>query len=628
MLTEACRRPAATGPARRRAGVRAEADRGPRSRSGVAPVAVSAAGALAVLTVSAALALCGPGVLGVALPAARGPLGGGGPLLAAAYAIPLGLVALVSGHLADRAGAGRLLRIGLLGLAGASLLCSLAPNLPSLVVLRVIQGAAAGLLPATALALLLRATSRRRLGEALGAFAAGALLLPAAAPLLGAALAGQPGWRALLAAEAAAALLTARASMAVLPSAPGGAGGRLDVAGLASGGAGLLLALLALGGGSWWGWGSPLTVLLGLGGAAAVAGFVVVELSAERPLLDLRRLWDPAAGAATLLLAVLVGCLGAGFLEAPSLLLQAQGGGPQGAWPPLLAGLAAAVALPLSGRLCDRVGPRWPAAAGLSLLADASYLLHLTRPATAGWEIAALVGLRGAAMGLALAPVLTMAVAGIAGGDENRAAAAVVSVLRLPAAIGLAVLAGLTAVPRRTLSTLDPGALLAPVAWGPVRALLLVTAGVAALGVLLALRLPTAPAGASRVDLARLLAALTGTRRRELDLTGVDARRREPAAAAPATPRPRRPRAATGARATTSATAASRTRTPRSTTAAARAAKGPAAATRTAPRPRRAPVTAAEPPVPTASPASAAAPASPARRSPPRRRRAETGPAA
>ncbi|HEY2704777.1 MAG TPA: MFS transporter [Candidatus Dormibacteraeota bacterium] len=610
-----------------------------------------------MLTVSAALALSGAGVLGVAVPAGRGPLGGGGPLLVAAYAIPLGLMALVSGHLADRAGAGRLLRIGLLGLAGASLLCSLAWNLPSLVVLRVLQGAAAGLLPATALALLLRGTSRRRLGEALGAFAAGALLLPAAAPLLGAALAGQPGWRALLAAEAAAALLAARASMAVLPSAPGGGAGRLDVAGLASGGAALLLALLALGGGSWWGWGSPLTVLLGLGGAAAVAGLVVVELSAERPLLDLRRLCDPAAGAATLLLAVLVTCLGAGFLEAPSLHLQAQGGGPQGAWSPLLAGLAAAVALPLSGRLCDRIGPRWPAAAGLSLLADASYLLHLTRPATAGWEVAALVALRGAGMGLALAPVLTMAVADIAGGAENRAAAAVVSVLRLPAAIGLAVLAGLSTVPRRTLSALDPGAMLPPVAWGPVRALLLVTAGVAALGVLLALRLPTAPAGASRVDLAGLLAALTGTRRRELDLTGVDARRPERAAATPAAPRPRRPRPATGARAATSTTAASRTRTPRSTSAATRAAKGPVApATRTAPRSRRAPVTAAEPPAPQASPASAAgsrprpaaagarrrrpapaalageladaAPASPARRSPARRRTAETGPAA
>ncbi|MEA2615910.1 MAG: hypothetical protein QOE72_1693 [Chloroflexota bacterium] len=599
MLTEACRRPAATGPARRRAGVRAEADRGPRPHSGVAPVAVTAAGALAVLTASAALALSGAGMLGVAVPAARVPFGGG-PLPAAAYAIPLALVTLVSGHLADRAGAARLLRAGLLALAGSSLLCSLAWNLPSLVALRVLQGAAAGVLPGTALALLLRTAPRRRLGEALGVFAAGALLLPAAAPLLSAALAGQIGWRPLLAGEGAVALLAARASMALLPRSAAGAPGRLDLAGLASGVAGLLLALLALGGGPWWGWGSPLTVLLGLGGAAALAAFVLVELSAERPLLDLRRLCDPAAAAASLILAVLVACLGAGFLEAPSLLHQAQGAGPLGAWSALLAGLAAAVALPLSGRLCDRAGPRWPAAVGLSLLADATYLLQLTGPRTAGWEVAALIALRGAGMGMALAPVLTMVLAVIGAGAENRAAAAVATVLRLPAATGLAVLAGVTAAPRHVVVPgLDVASLPVLVPWAPVRALLLVTAGVGSLGVLLALRLPTAPGDASRVDLAGLLAALTGSRRRELTLTDVDARLPEPPAAAGPAPRPRRPRPPATARAATA-----RTRASRSATAAPRAAKSPAApATRTAARPRRAAATAAEAPTPPAAPA-------------------------
>jgi MFS family permease len=595
VLTEACRRPAATGPARRRAGVQAEADRGPRPHSGAAPVAVTAVGALAVLTVSAALALSGAGMLGVAVPAARVPFGGAGPLLAAAYAVPLALVTLVSGHLADRAGAARLLRVGLLALAGSSILCSLAWNLPSLLALRVLQGAAAGVLPATALALLLRTAPRRRLGEALGVFAAGALLLPAAAPLLGAALTGQLGWRPPLAAEGAVALLAARASMALLPRSATGDPGRLDLAGLSSGVTGLLLGLLALGGGPWWGWGSPLTVLLGLGGAAALAVFVLVELSAERPLLDLRRLCDPAAAAGSLILAVLVTCLGAGFLEAPSLLHQAQGAGPLGAWSALLGGLAAAAALPLSGRLCDRAGPRWPAAVGLTLLADATYLLQLTGPGTAGWEVGALIGLRGAGMGMAVAPVLTMVLAGIRAGAENRAAAGVAMVLRLPAATGLAVLAGVTAAPRPVTAPggLDVASLPVLVAWAPVRALLLVTAGVAALGVLLALRLPTAPGDASRVDLAGLLAALTGSRRRELTLTGADARRPEAAAAAP-TSRPRRPRPAATAR------GAARPRTSRSATAAPRAAKSPE--TPTAARPRRTGATAAEAATPPAAP--------------------------
>jgi MFS family permease len=646
MLTEACRRPAATGPARRRAGVHPDANSGSRARSGVAPAVVTA-GSLTVVTVSAGLALLGAGLLGGAVPAARAPFGAGA-WVTAAYAIPLGVVAALSGRLADRTGADRLLRAGLLALAAASLVCAVAWNLQSLLAFRVLQGAAAGLLPATALALLLRTVPRRRRAEALGVFSAGALLLPAAAPLLSSRLGTQPGWRPLLAAAALIALLAARASLAVLPRSATGERRPLDLAGLLSGGAGLTLVLLALSGGASWGWGSLITVLLGLGGAAGLAAFVVVELSAEEPLLDLDGLRDPAVATASVLLVVLVACLGAGFLEAPSLLHQAQGAGPPAAWWPLLGGLCAAVALPLAGRLSDRIGPRWPAACGLTLLADATYLLHLTGPGTASWEPVLLIALRGAGMGLALAPVMTVALAGTSAGGENRACATTVTMLRLPAALGLAVLTSVSALPRPlAVANLDSAPLQPAVAWTPVRAVLLVTAGVSALGVLLALRLPIAAArGASpRMDLAGLLAALTGTRRPGISLTALSARRLE---AAPPAPRPRRPRpAATRSRASGGAAATPRARTRSAPTKSAAAGGAAGSAPRTASRTRRTGASAAKPAAATAprrrprataaTPVAEAppAPTTPARRSPTRpaaatarRRKAEADPAA
>ena len=551
MLTEACRRPAATGPARRRDGVHPEASRGSRSRSDVAPAAVTA-GAITVLTVSAGLALLGAGIVGAAVPAVQAPFGAGGGWVAAAYAIPLALSLTVSGRLADRAGADRLLRIGLLALAASSLLCALAPNLPSLVALRALQGAAAGLLPATALALLLRVAPRRHLGAAVGVFAAGALLLPAAGPLLGGWLAAGPGWRAPMAAQVPVALAAARASLVVLPRSATGGRRRGDLAGLVSGAVGLPLVLLALAGGASWGWGSPRTVLLGLGGAAALAVFAVVELAAEEPLVDLDPLRDPTTAIATTLLVVLVACLGAGFLEAPSLLRQALGGGGPLAWPPLVTGVLTAAALPLAGRLGDRIGPRWPAAAGLVLLAYTTFLLRLTGPTTAAWWVGSLAGIRGAGMGMALTAALTTVLAGLPRGGENRAAAAVGTLLRVPAAIGLAALVVVTAVSRPHVArTLDITPLQPAVAWGPLRAVLLVTAGMTALAALLALRLPSAPVeGGLRLDLGGLLAALTGTRRRSISLVGLGTR---PVAAPPARPaasqaRPRRPRSATAPR--------------------------------------------------------------------------------
>jgi MFS family permease len=556
---------------------------------------------------SAALALAGAGLLGVAVPAARAPFGAGGAWVATAYAVPLGLVALITGRLAGRLGADRLLRLGLLALAGTSLLCSLAPNLPALVAVRALQGAAAGVLPATALALLLRVAPRDRLGEALGAFAAGALLLPAAAPLLGGVLVSHVGWRPLLAAEVPLALVAARAAMSLLPRSVTEPGAPLDVQGLAAGAAAMLCGLLALGGGPAWGWTSPVTVLLALAAAAALAVLIVVELSAADPLLDVRALADPASAAATLLLVVLAAVMAAGFLEAPSLLVRAQGAGPQGPWAPLLGGLAAAVALPPCGRLCDRTGPRWPAAAGLTLVADATWLLHLCGPATSVALVAALVLLRAAGLALALSAALGALLGAVEPGAENRAATTVTAALRLPVGLGLAVLAGVTAVPHAAAATPLIAPLQPAVGWAAIRALLLVTAGVSALGAVLALCLPSTTTGPGRIDLTRLLAALTGARQREITLTGTPARPpaaaatpepaaprrpRRPATPRTTTPRPRAPRPRTAATTPKTATAKRTTTTPRRPSSS--RAKTPAAPKPRAPRTPR-PSTTPEP---------------------------------
>src|SRR4029077_12357911 len=107
-------------------------------------------------------------------------------------------------------------------------------------------------------------------------------------------------------------------------------------------------------------------------------------------------------------------------------------------------------------------------------------------------------------------PVMTVALAGTAAGGENRACATTGTMLRLPAALRLAGLTSVSALRRPlAVTNLDSAPLQPAVAWTLVRAVLLVTAGVSALGVLLALRLPVAAArGASpRMDLAGLLAA-------------------------------------------------------------------------------------------------------------------------
>jgi hypothetical protein len=248
----------------------------------------------------------------------------------------------------------------------------------------------------------------------------------------------------------------------------------------------------------------------------------------------------------------------------PGLVHQAKGGGPPAAWPALLGGICAALALPLGGRAGDRIGPRWPAATGLLVLAYATFLLRLTGPGTAGWCVALRGGLRGAGMGVALTALLTTILAGVRRGGENRAVTAVASLLRVPVAAGAALLVVMTTPPRPPVSrTLDIVPLQLPVAWAPLHAVLLGTAAAGALGALLALRLPTVPVDV-RLDIGGIVAMLTGSRRRSISLVGLGTRTPPPAPAEPAAAPARRPRSAASPRARTTATrkpAAPRART-------------------------------------------------------------------
>jgi hypothetical protein len=261
----------------------------------------------------------------------------------------------------------------------------------------------------------------------------------------------------------------------------------------------LLLALLQ---GAAWGWASyPVLGLLGVC-LFSLALLAVVELSVPDPLVDLRALRSAAAALPPLLLGVAAVLLASGFVEVPLLL---QGSGQVGALQVgstlLLPTALAAAAMAASLRLCARAGARWPVASGLLLAALGTYLLHGVPPSEAG-RLVLLACVRGAGLGLALAP-LTAAIPAAA--QRVRGAAAITFVcLLLPAAAGLAVLSSALAVPpwwpggqgaaatvqeRVVLLHGDLALLLA----GPILLYtVLLTAGLAALGALLALRLPTA----------------------------------------------------------------------------------------------------------------------------------------
>jgi EmrB/QacA subfamily drug resistance transporter len=508
--------------ARRRAGPAAAAPPGataaPRSTGGWLP-------SLAVVVVGMFMAVLDTSIVNVAIPTIQTQFGASTDdvqWVATAYTLAMGVVVPVSGWLGDRFGLKRIYGLALVLFSTGSALCGLSWNLPSLVVFRILQAIGGGLLPAISMAMVYRLVPRERIGMAMGLYGLGIVFAPALGPTLGGYLVEYVDWRLIFYINVPIGAAGLVAALAVLRSFPAGTEQRLDVAGLVTISSSLFCLLLALSEGSNWGWSSYSVLLLFTAGAILMAIFVIVELSVPDPMLDLRlfRIW--AFTNSTVLTGIMMAGLFAGFFYVPLFLQEGQGTTAFLTGLTLLpSALVTAVMMPISGRLYDRIGARWPAAIGLLVTAAGTYLMHGTSPDTTRLQFVTWMSIRSLGMGLAMMPIMTGALAVVPTPAVGRASALSNIVQRSSAALGLALLtAVLTSQQaqqfsgrRALLPAVDPGS---PSVQGMAGAgpegtlglissvqvqvfgsalgdLFLLTAGITALAALLALMLPPGP---------------------------------------------------------------------------------------------------------------------------------------
>jgi EmrB/QacA subfamily drug resistance transporter len=114
-----------------------------------------------------------------------------------AYLLSLSALLILAGALADAFGRRRLFVIGLVGFGGASMLCGLSPNMETLIVFRIIQGAAGALLVPGSLALLTHEFEGAERGRAFGLWAAMSAATVILGPLVGGILVDTISWRAV-----------------------------------------------------------------------------------------------------------------------------------------------------------------------------------------------------------------------------------------------------------------------------------------------------------------------------------------------------------------------------------------------------------------------------------------------
>ncbi len=359
-----------------------------------------------------------------------------------AYTLALGVVVPASAWFGVRFGLSRVYNLALVAFAAGSALCGLAWDLNSLVIFRIVQAIPGGILPVVTLSILYQIVPRDRLGVAMGMYGLGVVFAPAIGPTLGGYLVEYVDWRLIFFINVPIGILAAVAAGLVLPGFPRQARRRFDVLGFVTVAGGLFALLLALSEGEDWGWGSYRVLGLITFSVLSLALFVVIELETADPLLDLHVFRYRAFVQSLALVGVLSVVLFGVLFYVPLFLQQAQGLGALDAGLTLLPqALVMGVLMPITGRLYDRIGPRWPVAIGLAIAALGAYLLHTTLTVdTPREQVMWLLVILGAGLGMAMMPIFTAGIAAIPVANASTASAFNNVVRNVAGALGLAVL--------------------------------------------------------------------------------------------------------------------------------------------------------------------------------------------
>ncbi|WP_046503546.1 MFS transporter [Streptomyces odonnellii] len=389
-------------------------------------------------------------VLNVALPSVQRELHAGVAGLQwtiDAYTLVLASLLMLSGSTADRIGRRRVFKTGLVLFTLGSLLCSLAPNLESLVAFRMVQAVGGSMLNPVAMSIITNTfTEPRERARAIGVWGAVVGISMAAGPLVGGLLVDSVGWRSIfwinLPIGVAALLLTWRyvpESRAPKPRRPDPVGQLLVVGVLGSLTYAIIEAPTA-------GLTSPRILAFAALAALSLIGLLLYEPRREEPLIDLR-FFNSAPFSGATVIAVCAFAALSGFLFLNTLYLQNVRG-----MSALHAGLymlpmatLTFLCAPLSGRLIASRGPRLSLLiAGTTMTASGALFAATDAEATNALLFTGYV-LFGLGFGMVNAPITNTAVAGMPRSQAGVAAAVASTSRQIGSTLGVAVIGAVLA---------------------------------------------------------------------------------------------------------------------------------------------------------------------------------------
>jgi DHA2 family multidrug resistance protein len=334
------------------------------------------------------------------------------------YLVANAIVLPMTGWLASMFGRKRLLMISTAGFTIASFFCGAAPNLASLVVFRIIQGATGGALQPLSQAVLLESFKPEDRGRAMGFWGLGIVVAPILGPVFGGWLTENYSWRWIFYINlpvGIASLIMTRLFV-FDPSYLRKASQGIDYWGMGMlvVGIGALQYVLDKGQQADW-FASTLIVVLSVIAAVALVALVLHQLKSTRPIIDLHLFKDRTYATGVFLMTVLGFVLYGSLVLLPVMLQTLFGYSSLEAGKAMAPrGVGSMLVMPIVGYLTAHFDPRKMLAFGLAIGGVTLLWLGQLNLNAGYWDIFWPQFLQGAGMALLFVPLTTVSMATIA----------------------------------------------------------------------------------------------------------------------------------------------------------------------------------------------------------------------
>jgi MFS transporter, DHA2 family, multidrug resistance protein len=327
------------------------------------------------------------------------------------YLVANAIILPMTGWLATVFGRKRLVQGAVIGFTVSSMLCGFAPNLFSLIIFRIIQGATGGTMQPLSQAIMLEAFAPKDRGKAMGFWGLGIVVAPMLGPVLGGWLTDNFSWRWVFYINLPVGFLASAMIHLFVFDPPYLRRKREAIdywgIGLLVIGVGALQIMLDKGQQDDWLASNLIRTLLVLA-IVGLAGFVIRELMTEHPIVDVRVFKNRTYSAGVTLITA-VGVVLYGSLVLLPVFLQTLLG-----YPALEAGVAMAprglgsfLAMPLVGVLVARIDPRKLLACGIAGAAWTLYDFSRLNLNAGYWDIFWPQFWQGLALALLFVPLTT-----------------------------------------------------------------------------------------------------------------------------------------------------------------------------------------------------------------------------